>query len=115
MGRGLRRRGIGSGDIVAVALPCGIDLLAAMIGIMASGAACVVLDDSWPRTRVDQVLADAGARLVVAAEPGPEADRSPRVSVRLEKAQWSLYWLQSRRNGFRSPGRGSGMSGSRSG
>lgn len=75
VGRGLRRRGIGPGDIVAVALPRGIDLLAAMIGIMASGAACVVLDDSWPQTRVDQVLADAGARLVVAAEPGPEADR----------------------------------------
>ncbi|MBB4906170.1 non-ribosomal peptide synthetase [Actinophytocola algeriensis] len=62
---GLRDRGIGLGDTVAVALPRGTDLVVAIVGVMAAGAACVVLDDSWPPARVDAVLADSGARLTI--------------------------------------------------
>lgn len=75
IGLGLHRRGIGPGDVVAIALPRGIDLPLAMLGIMASGAACVVLDDSWPQSRAEQVLADAGVRYTVADEPSPDRDR----------------------------------------
>ncbi|CRK56745.1 non-ribosomal peptide synthetase [Alloactinosynnema sp. L-07] len=67
--RGLRRDGLGEGDIVAVSLPRGIDLVVAIIGVMAGGAAVLVLDDSWPRARVDRVLADSGARLIIGQRP----------------------------------------------
>jgi amino acid adenylation domain-containing protein len=63
--RGLRRHGAGPGDIVAVRLPRGSHLIATMLGVMAAGAACLVLDDTWPEPRVRDVLADAGARLVI--------------------------------------------------
>lgn len=65
---GLRDKGIGLGDTVAVALPRGADLVVAIVGVMTAGAACVVLDDSWPPARVDAVLADSGARLTVTEE-----------------------------------------------
>jgi amino acid adenylation domain-containing protein len=72
--RGLRLGGTREGDVVAVALPRGIDLVVAIVGVMASGAAVLVLDDSWPTARVDRVLADAGARVTIAADAG--ADRT---------------------------------------
>jgi len=67
--RGLRALGYGPGEVVGIALPRGADLVVAMIGVMAAGAAYLVLDDSWPSARVDRVLADAAVRLVVAPEP----------------------------------------------
>lgn len=73
--RGLRREGQGIGDVVAVSLPRGIDLIVAILGAMSSGAACLVLDDSWPAARAERVLADAGARRVITAAPGPATGR----------------------------------------
>ncbi|MFL6120664.1 non-ribosomal peptide synthetase, partial [Actinophytocola sp.] len=67
--RGLRDLGHGPGDVVGIALPRGADLVVAMLGVLAAGAAYLVLDDSWPSARVDRVLADAAVRLVVAPEP----------------------------------------------
>ncbi|MGH3730203.1 MAG: amino acid adenylation domain-containing protein, partial [Micromonosporaceae bacterium] len=59
--RGLRGQGAGAGDVVAISLPRGVDLVVAILGVMAAGAACAVLDDSWPETRRERVLADAQA------------------------------------------------------
>ncbi|MEU6263087.1 amino acid adenylation domain-containing protein [Saccharopolyspora shandongensis] len=73
--RGLRREGFGAGDVVAISLPRGIDLVAAIVGVMGSGAACLVLDDSWPQARVDRVLADADARRIIAPEPDSGSGR----------------------------------------
>ncbi|MGH3763393.1 amino acid adenylation domain-containing protein, partial [Actinophytocola sp.] len=63
--RGLRTTGTRPGDVVGIALPRGLDLVVAVLGVMASGAACLVLDDSWPAARVAGVLADAGARVTI--------------------------------------------------
>ncbi|WP_330349310.1 amino acid adenylation domain-containing protein [Streptomyces sp. NBC_00582] len=61
----LRARGIGAGDVVAVSLPRGLDLVVAVLGVMASGAASLVLHESWPTARVTGILTDSGARLTV--------------------------------------------------
>ncbi len=76
--RGLRREGQGLGDVVAVSLPRGIDLVVAILGAMGSGAACLVLDDSWPAARAERVLTDAGAHLVITA--GGSGGSSPQAS-----------------------------------
>ncbi|HVB41301.1 MAG TPA: amino acid adenylation domain-containing protein [Streptosporangiaceae bacterium] len=74
--RGLRRESQGIGDVVAVSLPRGIDLVVAILGAMGSGAASLVLDDSWPAARAERVLADAGARRVITTAPDPATGRT---------------------------------------
>ncbi|WP_069170578.1 non-ribosomal peptide synthetase [Streptomyces griseus] len=72
----LRARGIGAGDVVAVSLPRGLELVVAIIGVMASGGAGLVLHESWPTARVADILTDSGARLTItddATVPGARA------------------------------------------
>ncbi|MEJ2410181.1 MAG: AMP-binding protein [Novosphingobium sp.] len=69
------RHGIGPGACVGVAMPRDGDLVAALLGVMASGAAYVPLDPRYPLDRLGFMVADSGASLVlshsrVALPPG---------------------------------------------
>ncbi len=77
---GLRAGGVGRGDKVGVCLPRDPRLVAALLGVLAAGAAYVPVDHRHVSRRTDRALADAGARVVVdtstwdalaAAEPLP--------------------------------------------
>lgn len=61
----LRRLGVRPGDRVAICLERGPELPAALLGVLASGAAYVPLDPSHPADRLGYVLADAAPRAVV--------------------------------------------------
>ena len=65
--RVLTRRGIPVGQAVAVMLPRGADQIAALLGVMRSGAAYVPVDPALPPRRVAAMLRDAGARTVITA------------------------------------------------
>lgn len=81
--------GIGRGDRVGVYVTRGTRLVTGLLGVLAAGAAYVPLDPLYPRERIRQVLAQAGARavlteqklapdlagetLVVLDQPGPAA------------------------------------------
>ncbi len=73
----LRRRGAGPEDVVALALPRGIDLVIAELACWWAGAAFLPLGPDLPRARRDFIYRDAGVRLVVgpadAAAPGAPA------------------------------------------
>ncbi|QTI67131.1 non-ribosomal peptide synthetase [Gordonia polyisoprenivorans] len=56
-------------DIVAVALPRGVDLVVALLAVHRSGAAFLPLDPGFPAERISATLADADPIAVV--EPGP--------------------------------------------
>ncbi|PRY44810.1 non-ribosomal peptide synthetase [Umezawaea tangerina] len=98
---GLRARGVEAGDVVAVSLPRGLDLVVAILGVMASGAASLVLHESWPTARVTDVLTDSGAKLTVtedAAVPGERAtlaelaaDTAPLAHVPAHAAAYVIY------------------------
>ncbi|MFE9727905.1 amino acid adenylation domain-containing protein [Streptomyces sp. NPDC005794] len=64
--RALLGRGIGPEDVVAVVAPRSPDVVAALLGVLKSGAAYLPVDDAWPAERRRQVTADAGARLLLA-------------------------------------------------
>ncbi|WP_405798438.1 amino acid adenylation domain-containing protein [Streptomyces sp. NBC_01506] len=99
----LRARGIGAGDVVAVSLPRGLDLVVAVIGVMASGGASLVLHESWPTARVSDILTDSGARLTITEDdtvPGERAtlaelahgpDRAPLAHVPAHAAAYVIY------------------------
>ncbi|MEV6632779.1 amino acid adenylation domain-containing protein [Actinoplanes sp. NPDC051470] len=71
----LRSRGAGPESVVAVCLPRGIDLIVALVAVVRAGAAYLPVDPESPVSRVQFLVADARARLVIC---------SPRDGARLE-------------------------------
>ncbi|QKG18657.1 non-ribosomal peptide synthetase [Actinomadura verrucosospora] len=67
----LRERGVGPGDVVAVALPRGAEMAATLLGVLRCGAAYLPLDAGNPDERLAYQMADSGARAVVTDRPEP--------------------------------------------
>ncbi|WP_330261312.1 amino acid adenylation domain-containing protein [Streptomyces sp. NBC_00539] len=61
----LLSRGIGPGDRVGVVLPRGTRLAVAFLAILKAGAAYLPIDPTYPRERIDFVLADARPQAVL--------------------------------------------------
>ena len=65
----LRANGVRRGVLVGIALDRGIDMLAAVLGVMKAGAGYVPLDPGFPRERLNYMVSDAGlAALVTQSE-----------------------------------------------
>ncbi|MFC0542577.1 non-ribosomal peptide synthetase/type I polyketide synthase [Kutzneria chonburiensis] len=64
----LAARGIGSGALVGVCLPRGPELIAALVGVLKSGAGYLPLDAAVPPARIEFMLGDSGAVAVVTTE-----------------------------------------------
>ncbi|WP_308129859.1 non-ribosomal peptide synthetase [Kitasatospora aureofaciens] len=77
----LRARGAGPGDVVAVPLPKGPEQVAAVLGVLATGAAYLPVGVDQPVARRERILAAAGARLTVDADVLREAERTAPASV----------------------------------
>ncbi|MGE7136592.1 amino acid adenylation domain-containing protein [Luteibacter sp. NPDC031894] len=66
IGNALRERGIGHGALVGLSLARGIDMVAAVLGVLKSGAGYVPLDPTFPADRLAFMAEDAAlAALVV--------------------------------------------------
>src|SRR5690606_29729209 len=72
---GLRARGVGRGDRVGVCLERGADSVVALLAVVRAGGVYLPLDPAYPGERLEFMVADAGARLVVA--DARTADRVP--------------------------------------
>lgn len=76
LGRHLRGRGVGSGEIIAILLPRTPWLGVAMLAILGAGAAFLTLDPSDPPARRRALLDDAGVRVVLT-----DSGLAPRMDV----------------------------------
>ncbi|WP_426752486.1 amino acid adenylation domain-containing protein [Myxococcus sp. Y35] len=74
----LRQRGVLPGTLVALAVERSTGMMAGLLGILKAGAAYLPLDPAYPRERLDFMLADSGARVVITqahlASRFPQAD-----------------------------------------
>lgn len=61
----LRARGVGPGQQVGLCVERGTDMVAAMLGILATGAAYVPLDPTYPQERLRFMVEDAGLAMLV--------------------------------------------------
>ncbi|MDG9721085.1 non-ribosomal peptide synthetase [Streptomyces sp. DH24] len=77
----LAARGIGPESVVALALPRGADLIAALIGTLTAGAAYLPVDPKLPADRRRYLVEDSGADLVVTAGGTSEAPGTPHIAV----------------------------------
>jgi len=69
----LRALGAGPGDFVALSIDRSLALLIGLLGIQKSGAAYVPLDPDYPAERLNYMLSDSGAKVLVTA--GDDADK----------------------------------------
>ncbi|HET8643043.1 MAG TPA: amino acid adenylation domain-containing protein, partial [Pseudonocardiaceae bacterium] len=75
-------RGVGPEQVVAVAMPRGLDLPVAMLAVLKAGGAYLPVDPAYPRARRELMLSDAGAAVVLTGLPPDLGDRPgerPRV------------------------------------
>ncbi|WP_033442233.1 hybrid non-ribosomal peptide synthetase/type I polyketide synthase [Saccharothrix sp. NRRL B-16314] len=68
----LRARGVGRGDVVAVLLPRGPDLITAVLGVLKSGAAYLPLDPGLPAARSAFCVEDSSAVLLLTTAGAPD-------------------------------------------
>ncbi|MEY9862086.1 amino acid adenylation domain-containing protein [Catenulispora sp. GAS73] len=57
--------GVGVGDLVAITLPRGVEMVAALLGTLKAGAGYVLVDPDLPAARRESVLADTAPAVVV--------------------------------------------------
>jgi amino acid adenylation domain-containing protein len=69
----LRARGAAPGEIVGVYVDRGAGMVAALLGILKTGAAYLPLDPVYPPERIGYMIEDSGAALVL-ADPGSFAE-----------------------------------------
>ncbi|MGW1346278.1 non-ribosomal peptide synthetase [Kribbella sp. NPDC002412] len=67
----LSQLGVGSAEVVAVVMPKGGDDIAAVLGVLAAGAAYVAVGADAPAERQRQILERARVRFAVTADEGP--------------------------------------------
>lgn len=65
LARSLAKRGVKHGDVVGLAVSRSIDLLVVMLAVLKLGAAYVPIDPSFPAERINQMVEDAGPKLIL--------------------------------------------------
>ncbi|KAK7429151.1 hypothetical protein QQZ08_004366 [Neonectria magnoliae] len=65
LARCLAKRGLEHGDVVGLAVSRCIDLVIAMLAVLKLGAAYVPIDSSFPAERINQMVEDAGPKLIL--------------------------------------------------
>jgi amino acid adenylation domain-containing protein/non-ribosomal peptide synthase protein (TIGR01720 family) len=61
----LRQRGVGAGSIVALCLPRSIEWVTALLAVLKTGAAYLPLDTQQPQERLQQLIVDSGAAVLL--------------------------------------------------
>ncbi|KOV60617.1 peptide synthetase [Streptomyces sp. MMG1121] len=84
--RRLADRGVGKGDLVAVALPRGIDAVTALLGVLLSGAVYCPLDPAAPTSRSTELLDSARPALVLTTGEADAARFAAHPVLRLDVA-----------------------------
>ncbi|MGI5348318.1 amino acid adenylation domain-containing protein [Streptomyces sp. CA-250714] len=87
LARVLAGRGVGAGDVVALAVSRTADLPVALLGVLKSGAAYVPIDPAYPSGRLAQILREADPALILTDSEAsgvlPETTQSATTAPRL--------------------------------
>ncbi|MDI6105191.1 amino acid adenylation domain-containing protein [Actinoplanes sp. NEAU-A12] len=76
--------GVRRGDLVGVAVPRGVALVAALLGVHRAGAAYVPLDPEHPVERLTHILTDARARVLLTSKSAPPMPATSATLIHIE-------------------------------
>ncbi|HEV3339815.1 MAG TPA: Pls/PosA family non-ribosomal peptide synthetase, partial [Pirellulales bacterium] len=86
-----RSQGVGRGSLVALWLPRSVDAYVALLAVLKAGAGYVPLDPDYPLERIEFVLADSGAAVLVTHSSLVGEDRQPGpVVLRVDRSRAAL-------------------------
>ncbi|MFK7962983.1 MAG: amino acid adenylation domain-containing protein [Burkholderiaceae bacterium] len=85
-GQLINQHGIKAGDVVAILTNRGAETIAGILGVLKSGAAYVPIDPSYPKQRIEQILTDCQARVLI----GPNEHAQTLVSAGVSNMVVSL-------------------------
>ena len=68
LARRLRRMGVGSEEVVGIAVERSLDMVVALLAVLKSGAAYLPLDPAFPQKRLADMLDDARPRVILTQE-----------------------------------------------
>ncbi|MEU4761733.1 amino acid adenylation domain-containing protein [Actinosynnema sp. NPDC023794] len=94
LARALVASDVGAEDVVGVALPRSADLVVTLLAVMKAGAAYLPLDLDHPRDRVDYMVADAGAKIVITPDTRfelPDDGSDLGLDIALDQAAYVIY------------------------
>ncbi|WP_272895414.1 amino acid adenylation domain-containing protein [Nonomuraea sp. MG754425] len=86
IGRMLGGHDIGRGDVVGVAMPRGMSMAAAVLGVWSAGAAYLPLDPEHPAERLISQLDDANCRVLIGGHALPPRCRAGRLDLPADAA-----------------------------
>ncbi|MET0399653.1 MAG: amino acid adenylation domain-containing protein [Longimicrobiaceae bacterium] len=101
LARRLRPLGVGPETRVGICVERGPGTALAILGVLAAGGAYVPLDPAYPAERLEYMLRDSGARVLVAEEG---------VAARLPEFGGEVVWLDGEDDGPEEPGAVAGCS-----
>jgi amino acid adenylation domain-containing protein len=92
LARLLRHNGAGPGTLVAVHLARSVDLVAAILAVLRSGAAYLPLDPAYPTERTRFMLRDAAPAMLITDSRLPEVPADgERVTVELDRTELNAW------------------------
>jgi len=94
----LRQRGVGPETPVGIALESSSELIIALLAVLKVGGACVPLDPKYPRERLEYMLEDSEARLVIADDGTIAGLPGEPCSVINITADWDVIGREPREN-----------------
>src|SRR6185503_8198343 len=91
----LQRQGVGPESLVGICLERSLDLIVGLLGILKAGGAYVPLDPAYPRDRLQLMLEDSGAQVVVTHETlhaiASESTANCRSNVSSDNLAYVIY------------------------
>jgi amino acid adenylation domain-containing protein len=79
----LVREGLKAGDLVGICVERSVEMLGALLGVLKAGGAYVPLDPRHPRERLQMVLEDSGAKLLVVGKSFATAQAGLQTTAKL--------------------------------
>jgi tyrocidine synthetase III len=77
----LHRKGVCTGDIVALKMNRSVDMLIAIMGILKAGAAYLPIETGYPRERIDYMLKDSDAKILLEKYDAPDQEAGTGVGA----------------------------------
>ncbi|MCW6008849.1 amino acid adenylation domain-containing protein [Micromonospora sp. CPCC 205371] len=88
---GLAAKGVRPEDVVGIAVPRSVEMVAAVLGVLRLGAAYLPLDTNQPEDRLAYMVTDSGASLVLTPSNLALDTPPPPVDVALDHAAYVIY------------------------